>query len=792
MFNHLLKSLMICSVVLLFVSGCEEPDTTAPKVTVTYPPTGTAVSEIVNIICEATDNVEVKKVELWIDGVFTGLEDITEPYSFVWNTVLYPDDSTFALTVAAYDVDGNIGYSVPIAVIVNQSTARPIPVDILRVDYDTEMITIAWELSPDNDFDRYELFTGSTTESFEHLITFEDQNILTFTMTEFNPLIENYFRVTVYDTLGLNSTGDYLSNERHQSPNPVAVTEVDYTLSQMTIHWETYVADTTRIQNMLQKHGQSPSLLSGTDFVSYELLYSELEAGEKTSIATFSNIDINSFTLSEFDPTHENWFWVKVTDFWDLNSVGVGMTHPIDPSPTMPLLNPVREGDDALVITWSENSDWDFASYKVYESIDEDLNNNTLIYSSAVAADTSYTLLNPTMDENHYFQLIATDFWNQSVSSAIVPGIAYSRFSTTIGGSEYDFGYSLQQTIDGGYVIAGGTYSLGAGGSDLWLIKTDAAGSVIWDQVFGGAENDRGVSVQQTMDGGYVITGYTSSIGAGGADVWLIKTDASGNLIWDQVFGGTEYDWGESVQQTTDGGYIITGVTGSFGAGNDDLWLIKTDAGGNEEWNNTFGGNDNEKGKSVQQTTDGGYVITGSTEPPYGSGDVWLIKIDAAGNEVWNREFGGSSGDYGYSIQQTTDGGYIITGTTSSIGAGGADVWLIKTDANGNTVWTQTFGGSEADRGTSVQQTADDGFIVTGYTWSFGAGKGDIWLIKTDAAGNEVWSQIFGGADSDAGYSVQQTKGDGYIIAGTTYSFGNGYNDIWLIKTDPEGNVVLP
>jgi hypothetical protein len=261
----------------------------------------------------------------------------------------------------------------------------------------------------------------------------------------------------------------------------------------------------------------------------------------------------------------------------------------------------------------------------------------------------------------------------------------------------------------------------------------------------------------------------------------LIKTDTEGNEEWNKTFGGDDGDVGFSVQQTTDGGYIITGFTSSYGtAGGWDVWLIKTDTEGNEEWNETFGsGNDWDEGHSVQQTTDGGYVITGQT-----SGDLWLLKTDSQGDEEWNQTFGGSSADYGESVQQTTDGGFIITGSTSSFGNGSYDVWLIKTDSQGNVVWNQTLGDASYQKGFSVQQTDDGGYIITGYYGSY-----DVWLIKTNSQGQEEWNKTFGGSGQDVGYSVQQTTDGGYIITGYTYSYGNG-GDVWLIKTDSQGNSV--
>ena len=362
-------------------------------------------------------------------------------------------------------------------------------------------------------------------------------------------------------------------------------------------------------------------------------------------------------------------------------------------------------------------------------------------------------------------------------------------FTATFGGPQDDWGASVRQMSDGGYIVAGMTESYGAGSNDVWLIRTDASGNKFWDKTFGGTNWDDVSSVQQTRDGGYVFTGSTSSYGAGGSDVWLVKTDSTGNKEWNKTYGGADGDGGTSVQQTLDGGYVITGWTASSGAGGYDIWLIKTDASGEKVWDRAFGGTGDEGGTSVQQTPDGGYIVAGSTVS-FGSGedDAWLIRVNDSGNEVWNRTYGGRDGDGASSVMQTSDGGYVITGWTGALSESGSDIWLIKTDSSGSKVWDKTFGGAGDDAGNSVLQASDGGYIIVGVTQSHGAGKKDVWLIRTDSTGSKIWDKTFGGRGNDGGRSVQLTSDGGYVIAGSTKSFGVGGDDVWLLKTDADGN----
>jgi uncharacterized protein (TIGR02145 family) len=397
--------------------------------------------------------------------------------------------------------------------------------------------------------------------------------------------------------------------------------------------------------------------------------------------------------------------------------------------------------------------------------------------------ETMHRLLTKTLNIIPYFLLIA-----------IISAQPDTLWTKIFGEDGFDFGTSIQNTNDGGFIIIGHTDSFGNGSTDIWLIKTDSNGYEEWSQTYGGNNPEFGNRVQQTSDGGFIMVGYTQSYGNGGADVWLIKTDPNGNEEWNSMFGGNQHDIGYSVQQTMDSGYIIIGDTYSFGNGGPDIWLIKTDSYGNEEWNQTYGGDSNDNGRDIHQVSDGGYIAIGSTRSnEEHDPNVWLIKTDSNGNNEWNWTFGGSNDDYGYSLIQTLDGGIVITGSTASFSNGDPDddIWLIKTDANGYEEWSQTYGGETPDLGHSVQQTSDGGFIIVGHTMSYGETENDVFIVKTDSYGDEEWNLVYGGDGNDSGKSVQQTNDEGFVMVGATNSFGDSSYDMWLISfgwygcTDP-------
>ena len=376
-------------------------------------------------------------------------------------------------------------------------------------------------------------------------------------------------------------------------------------------------------------------------------------------------------------------------------------------------------------------------------------------------------------------------------SAVVYPCVcSASMWDETYGGAETE--NALGETVqagDGGYAIFGGTRSFGAGGSDFWLIKIDEDGNMQWNQTYGGASGETSGDMCLTSDGGYALVGRTNSFGAGGYDFWLVKTDATGTIQWNQTYGGTGNEYAYNVIQTDDGGYLLTGNTNSFGEGSNDFWLVKTDGSGNMQWNQTYGGTGSEIGLHVIQTGDGGYVIAGTADSfGAGSKDIWLIETDSTGIMQWNQTYGGAGDEWGYvSLEQTNDGGFAIACQTDSFGAGSLDFWLVKTDGSGNMQWNQTYGGTDFDGAIYMIQTEDGGYALAGFTSDNGH---DFCLVKTDLDGNLEWNMTYGGTGMEWAYHVIQTDDGGYLLTGDTNSFGAGNKDIWLVKTDEYG--VIP
>ncbi len=409
--------------------------------------------------------------------------------------------------------------------------------------------------------------------------------------------------------------------------------------------------------------------------------------------------------------------------------------------------------------------------------------------------------------------------------------ISYNGYSglewqQSLGGTSDDHLKDGVQTNDGGYIFTGRTLSndinvtLNNGLEDIWVVKTNDLGNIQWEKSFGGGINERSESIQQTKDGGYIVAGRTSSTDGdvvgnnGSVDFWLIKLDNAGNLIWQKCLGGTLDEQAFQVQQTIDGGYVVVGHSYSSDGdvsqnkGSSDIWVVRLDQTGNIEWEKSLGGSDFDFGESIQQTKDRGFILTGRTlsndgdvTGQKGNSDFWIVKLSDAGSVQWQRPLGGSLDDVGYSIIQTNDDGYIATGYTFSNDVdvfgnhGGKDLWVIKLDNLGNTQWQNALGGSGNEEGREIIQTSDGNYLVTGFTAS---NNGDVtssfnstryWIVKLFQNGVLDWEMTFGG-QTDLAFTEFgiATNDGGYLLGGATNSTnGNitnniGSFDYWVAK----------
>jgi len=357
------------------------------------------------------------------------------------------------------------------------------------------------------------------------------------------------------------------------------------------------------------------------------------------------------------------------------------------------------------------------------------------------------------------------------------------------GGTGSDIAYSVQQTSDGGYIIAGYTFSYSYGDADIAIYRLNSSGNKVWFKHYGGTAEDIADSIQQTSDGGYIVAGHTFSYSYGQSDFAIYKLNSSGNKVWFKHYGGISWDYGNSIQQTSDGGYIVAGHTYSYTYGSFDFAVYKLNSNGNKVWFKHYGGTGSDIAYSIQQTSDGGYIVAGDTDSySYGNRDFAIYRLDSSGNKVWFKHYGGTNNEYGYSIQQTSDGGYILAGYTDTFTNGNYDFAIYKLNSNGNKIWFKHYGGGSSDGAYSIQQTSDGGYIVAGYTYSYTHGNNDFAIYKLNSSGNKVWFKHYGGSQDEYGRSIQQTSDGGYIVGGDSESYTYGNYDMAIYKLDSAGN----
>lgn len=424
------------------------------------------------------------------------------------------------------------------------------------------------------------------------------------------------------------------------------------------------------------------------------------------------------------------------------------------------------------------------------------------------------------------FQLFNFILYILTTSLTAQPAIQWQKSQ---GGSNFDEAYAVLETNDGGYIAAGLTVSSNGdiagfhGGIDFLVVKYNNLGTVVWLKTYGGSGIDWAYALENTQDGGYIVAGFTEgsyngdvSGNHGGKDAWVVKLNSSGDIQWQKCLGGSGWDEAWAIKVTEDGGYIMAGRSNSTNGdvsgnhGGLDYWVVKLDNVGAIQWQKCLGGTGEDDAYAIRQTNDGGYIVAGETASNNGNvtgnhGDVdyWVVKLSPSGTVEWQKCFGGSGGDRANGIAQTDDGGYVVVGQASSINGditsprGGYDIWVVKTSNNGTLEWQKSIGGTDQDWGAAVQQTSEGGYIICGSNWSNNGDVADttsiydIWVLKLSTTGAIQWQKTMGGSMGDDGYAIQETSDGGFIVAGSAWSNdgdltqNKGKSDFWVIKLSP-------
>ena len=368
-------------------------------------------------------------------------------------------------------------------------------------------------------------------------------------------------------------------------------------------------------------------------------------------------------------------------------------------------------------------------------------------------------------------------------------GVAYddsapyeAQWDKVLGGDGYDEARGVVSTIDGGYLLVGYTIPDGYTRYDAWVLKLDAKGNQLWKKTYEDDSRNKATGVVAAKDGGYLVTGVSNRHGA-----WVKKIDTNGNTLWDKAYT----DKGLGVINeiiVIDAGYLLAGNTSSKGAGMSDMWVQKIDIDGNPIWDNTYGGSKNDDALSVVASKDGGYLLVGykgskGKSITSSNNNMWVQKIDALGNQVWDKSFQGIANSLAHDVIATDDGGYLVIGTNHHYGSFRSEMWVLKIDGLGNLIWDKTYGGKGLANGTSITSSQDGSYIVAGE--EYGQSSTNIWVQKIDALGSSQWSKTYDNSDNDWASIIINTIDGGYVVVGTTTPKGGAKRDVWVLKLMP-------
>ena len=532
------------------------------------------------------------------------------------------------------------------------------------------------------------------------------------------------------------------------------------------------------------------------DFNDYTILTSSAVGdSEKVEIGKIIEITDTLFTTTDFNPIEEVWYFVKVTDIYGYFQISQGF-RVIDSFPTVSILSSPKYYHGSLRFQWSMNSDNDFLKYHLYSSNNEDMSDKLLMITNNIKSDTTHSVHLDLTSQPKYYQLEVEDHWGfVSVGNPIQANLPF-KFIKNFGGTQNDRGYAVQSVNDG-YIIVGSTSSLGSGNSDVWVLKLDFEGQQVWSRVYGGQGSDFGKDIKITSNpDGYIIAGSTNSYNSdSNMDMWIIRTDDLGQTClfdengecsesdskWARTFGTSGNDYGNSVMQSN-GDFIAVGKSGRIPS----FFVVKIDSNGNKIWEKLYGDGPGDYGQyviesSVQMPS---YITLGqSNNPSTADSDICIIGINSNGDEHWfrNIQYGNSINEQGNYIFRLNGGGYIVAGTKQI--NDWDDLLMMKINNDGTQSSSWSFGGNYNEVGNFAQEVSD-GYIVSGSTESYGQGLYDAWVVKTNVDGEEVYNHTFGGnLDDKALGGVKSINGDP-VIVGYTKSFGNGGEDILLIVLD--------
>ncbi|MBU0487920.1 MAG: T9SS type A sorting domain-containing protein [Bacteroidetes bacterium] len=360
------------------------------------------------------------------------------------------------------------------------------------------------------------------------------------------------------------------------------------------------------------------------------------------------------------------------------------------------------------------------------------------------------------------------------------------KFQKAFGGGLWDEGHAVCQMSDNGYLIAGTTSSFGNGNTDMVLYRLDSLGKALWIKSYGTTLNESAYGLIETRNKDFVFAGFTNGAGAGGYDFYIVRVDSLGDTLWTRTIGGADWDFAYSLAETPDSGIVVAGESYSFSSGNSDMFVVKLSASGDSLWSKHYGGSGYECAYSIVADLDSNLLLAGSTTS-FGAGneDVYLVKLKPDGDSLWTKTYGGEADDLANSCITYSGGGYAIAGITGSFGGGMNDYWLLRTNESGDTLFTKTYGSYDNEEAYTVCETFEGGFVIAGST--NGPGYFDIYFFKSWSDGNWYYATSHGGIKEENAYCVKPTTDGGYIVVGVTNSFGSGFTDIYVIKTDQDG-----